>query len=203
MPRTLTDIPDRLFVKLRYVTNTNWTVASGVGLTPCMTLHSSLYNPEGGLLAGHQPYWYDQWTPGIYRKYRVYGIKYHITVMNPGLNQTWYVGVQPQSDLVDETVLSTLMEHKEAKVKTGGAVGSNTQRVVLKGFMSVAKTLGLTRTEVKNEEWFAADYNADPIKQAYLKIYMNHTYGDAWTFDAIVRCTYYAELFQRNSPAAS
>ena len=200
--RSLRDIPDRMFVKLKYCKPVYWNVDPGLGLTNVQTMYSSLYDPEGSI-TGHQPYWYDQWTPSIFRRYRVYGIKYHLTVMNPTLNQTWYVGVQPQSDLVNETVLETLMERKNAIVKTGGSVGSSDQKVYIKGYMSVAKTLGLSRGEIRNEEYFAADYNANPIKMAALKIYLNHTYGNSVAFDGTLRCTYFAELFQKATPPSS
>lgn len=195
------DIPDRLIVKLSYCDVMTWTLTAGVLNNP-LILSTSLYNPRVLPSGGHQPYWYDQWTPNIYTRYRVYGIKYHVTVVNHGMNESWYAGVRPQKDMNVETNLQTLMERKDSKVLMGGSVNSNA-KVVLKGYMSTAKALGCAPSEIKNEEWFAADYNTNPIKQANLFFYASHNYASTFQFDATVRCTYYCELFGRATPAAS
>jgi len=193
-------------VKLSYCDVMQWKINPGVLNNPVQFM-TSLYNPRGSPAGGHQPYWYDQWMPttttyGMYGRYRVYGIKYHITVQNRGMNESWYVGVRPQKDLNVETNLQTLMERKDSKVLIGGSVNSNA-RCVLKGYMSTAKALGVSTTEIKNEEWFAADYNANPVKQAALMVYASHNYTGSFTFDATIRLTYYAELFGRSTPVAS
>lgn len=192
-----------MFVKLSYCDVLNWNIAASVLNNP-LQLQTSLNNPRRSPASGHQPYWYDQWTPNIYTKYRVYGIKYHLTVMNKALNESWYVGVRPQLAATAETNIQTLMERKDAKVRMGSSVNSGNNRIILKGFIGTAKTLGIPRSEVKTEEWFAADYNADPIKMAYLYFYASHNFATSTiSFDVTLKCTYYAELFGKATPVAS
>lgn len=192
-----------MLVKLAYCDVMSWSLSPGVLNNP-LILATSLNNPRVSPVGGHQPYWYDQWTPNIFTRYRVYGIKYHVTVMNKSLNESWYVGVRPQKDMNVETNLQTLMERKDSKIRMGSSVNSGNNKIVLKGYMSTAKALGCTRSEIKNEEWFAADYNANPIKQANLFFYASHNYaGGSASFDATVRCTIYAELFGKATPVAS
>lgn len=197
--KMVSDIPDRLFVKLQYVQMFTQQIAP---TTPACTalFYSSLFAPYG---TGHQPYWFDQWTPNIYTRYRVYGIKYDITVENKAIQEAWWYAVRPQNTAVAETNMQTLMERKDTKWRMGGAWGSNRSSVRIKGYMSVAKTMGLNRSELKNEEWYAADYNASPVKMAILACYLQHNNAAAATFESTVKLTYYAELFGKAVPAQS
>lgn len=194
-------VPDRLMVKLRYCDIMQWSVAQSVVGNP-LVMGTSLYAPRqsGG---GHQCLWYDQWTPNIYTKYRVYGIKYHVRVQNRSYNESFYVAVRPQNTAVAETNMQTLIERNDSKVRMGSSVNGGQSTVTIKGFMGTAKTLGIPKSEVKNEEWFTADYNTNPIKQALLYFYLSHNYAGTASFDVTVRCTYYAELFNKAVPPAS
>lgn len=196
-----TGVPDRMMVKMRYVDLMTWTVTQATVGNPVI-FGTSLYAPRYSG-SGHQCLWYDQWTPNIYTRYRVYGIKYDVIVQNKALNESWYVAVRPQNTAVTETNLQTIMERNDAKVRMGGSVNSGTSKIRIKGYMGTAKTLGVPKSEVKNEEWFAADYNANPVKQALLYFYCSHNYAGSATFDATVRLTYYAELFNKAVPSAS
>lgn len=200
VPRSIgTGFPDRMFVKLRWAQLSTWAVGPTTIACPGI-YYSSLNAPYG---TTHQCLWYDQWCPGIYTRYRVYGIKYDITVENRNTSEAWWFAVRPQATAVLETNMQTIVERNDAKVKMGGSWGSNRSAITMKGYMGVAKTLGVTKSEIKNEEWFAADYNANPVKQAMLYTYIQQNNAATVNFDATIKLTYYAELFGRSVPAAS
>lgn len=192
--------PDRMKVKLRYVDAMTWSVPQS--LTSCpITIQTSLYSPRSS--GGHQCMWYDQWTPGIYTNYRVYGVKYTLIVQNKGINESWYVATIPQPDATAETQLQTIMERKGSKWRMGGSVNGSTSRAKISGYVGTAKTCGISRAEVQYEDAFQAAYNANPSRMAYLNFYLAHNYAGTATFDATLTCTFYAELSKRSAPSAS
>lgn len=194
-----TGVPDRMFMKFRWAQITTWSVPSTT-MSNQAVFYSSLASPFG---TAHQCLWYDQWCPNIYTRYRVYGIRYDITVSNRNTSEGWWLAVRPQNTLVPETNMQTLIERNDSKIRMGGSWGGNRSSVRVKGYMGVAKTMGITRSEVKNEEWYAADYNANPVKQAALYVYVQQNNAAAVLMDVTIKLTYYAELFGKAVPGQS
>lgn len=186
--RPLKYIPDRMFVKLRYMDIMMADILPG-NINKVTMFRNSLNAPrEAG---GHKPLNYNEFCPNLYGKYRVFGIKYSITMKNRGISEAWYLAVRAQNTMVLEQNLQTMMERQDAKVKQGG------RYLTIKGYMSVAKTAGVPNSEIHNEQLWSADYNADPVRQAYLYIYMAHSNAQTVRFDGTIRLTYYAELYNR------
>lgn len=193
-------IAERAFMKLRYVDAINLTITGGLLNNP-VTFQSSLFAPRPS--GGHQPLYYDQWTP-MYTRYRVYGIKYHITFVNRATNECFWAGVRHQESATAETSLQTLLERGDAKMKMGTGTGAMKNTLVVKGYMSVAKTLGLAYTVVKNDDQFTAVVGANPTRMAYLPIYVtSNTASGLHVFEATVRLTYYCEMFDQVPVGAS
>lgn len=187
-------------VKLRYVDSTTWSVPSGVVYTAYQFM-TSLFSPR--VSGGHQPYFYDQYTPGMFTKYRVYGVKYRITAINNNCDVNWCLLVRPQNTPVAETNYQTLMERKDTKIRQGTSTTGSKTMVVCKGYMSTAKTLGIHPSEISNDEYYAAEYNTVAVRSSYLYPYMVQNSGVNKSFDVNVELLYYAELFNRAVPAGS
>lgn len=186
-------VPDRLFATLRFADISSVNVAGSGVIANVLSYRSSLNAPKSG--STHQPLSYDQYCPAMYGNYRVYGIKYNITVVNSRINDTWYAAVEHENEasLGAVTSLQTLMERSIAKVRIGGQQYSPSNRVHISGFMSVSKTLGLNKTSM-TDNLFLAAYNQDPSRMANLTIYMSHNNPSTTAFDVIVRLTYYCSF---------
>lgn len=191
---------DRQMVRLRYADIMSWSVPTGT-LASTYKFQSSLYSPRTA--GGHQPLFYDQWCPTFYNRYRVFGIKYEFTFINPGINETWWCAVEHENTAVSTTSMQTLLERGIAKAKTGGQQYSPHNRKVIRGYMDVAKTLGIPKKEVLEDSTFQAVYNTSPAKVAYLAPYIVHNNAGTATFDVIARLTYYAVLEEKFWQSAS
>lgn len=198
--RFISGVPERLFTKLRYVDVVNATVVAGV-LSSFNYFQSSLFSPRN--TGGHQPLYFDQWTP-MFTKYRVYGIKYHVTIANRATNESYWFGIRHQESPTAETSLQTLLERNDSKVKQGGSVNGSQAIKVIKGYMDVSKTLGLSRTVVKNDDQYSSAVGTSPTVMAYLVPYIltNIASGTA-IFEVTFRMTFYCELFNQVAVAAS
>lgn len=201
--RIMNGVPERLFTKLRYVDCMNWTVTGSVlsGGSSFAYFQSSIYAPRNS--GGHQPLYRDQWA-NMFSKYRVYGIKYHITCVNRATNESFWFGVRHQEDTTTETSIQTILERNDAKVKMGSSVNNSNNLRVIKGYMDVAKTLGKSKSSIRAEDNFSADIGSNPNNMAYLFPYIlsNLASGSA-TFEFTFRLTYYVELFNQVAVSAS
>lgn len=192
--------PPRKFLKFRYADAMSYTVNSGV-LTFVYAFQSSLFSPRDS--GGHQPLCYDQWCPGFYGRYRVYGIKYNFTFINSKIDETWYAFVEHENDMPSTSSLQTMMERIIAKARVGGSYRSSNNKINIKGYMDVAKTLGVSKNTVMNEQDYQAAYNTNPTRMAFLRPYLSHNNASTQTFDVIARLTYYAVLEDRVWQSAS
>lgn len=194
-------IAERAFMKLRYVDVTNITIAGSL-LTTAIGFQSSLAAPRY-VGTGHQPLYFDQWCT-MYSRYRVYGVKYHFTIINRSTNECFWAGVRHQDTNVSETSLQTLLERGDAHMKIGTSVNSAGNVVVIKGYLSVAKTLGIALTAIKNDNEFGASVVANPSRMAYLPLYIlsNLTSGNV-VFEVTCRLTYYCEMSDQVAVGAS
>jgi hypothetical protein len=97
------------------------------------------------------------------------------------------------------------MEDKSTNWRMGGSINANNAIVHIRGYMDVAKTLGVSKMAIKEDEYYASNYNSDPIKLAFLNVYAWSTKASAepFTMNMTVTLTYYATLFGRNTPNTS
>lgn len=202
--KIMRSIPDRMLVKLSYIdTFQSANIALTAGRPTVQLLksyRSSTFDPDFAV-GGHQPLWYDQYQT-LYQKYRVYGIKYDITVQNVGQNEVFYVLVRPGSAQIVESNYETLMERKNCQWRVGGSVNGG-GRIRLKGYMSVAKTLGVPKKQVALDDEFESAWGNNPPKQAFLNMYVANWLGSGTTLTYTVRLTYFASLHDRVTPAGS
>jgi hypothetical protein len=200
-------IPDRTIVRLRYIEVMNIDMARLPYITNGAIYMSSLHKPRYDTTdpPAHQPMWYDQWTPNIFRRFRVSGIKYSITSQNAELNLAYYIAARPQGTPVSETNVTALLEDKSTNWKMAGSISASPGVNHLRGYMDVAKTLGVSKTAIREDEYYCADYDSDPIRMGFLNVYMwSCTSGEGTVnMNLNVVLTYYATLFGRNTPNTS
>lgn len=184
-------ISERAYVKLQYVevVTASYPAQTITGLFEWQT---SMFDPRYNT-GGHQPLWFDQFA-GLYKSYRVFGIKYHITIIG-NFDYGIIAWVKHSTDPNLESSLETLLERPDRTTATGY---SYTGPVHLKGYMGVAETYGVKKSAVKNNAEFASLVSTSPSKMAYIipGLYQFHpSASQSYTFQ--VHLTYYAEFFDR------
>lgn len=187
-----TPVPDRMFTKMRYSEGLDFTITLANTLYP-YTFQSSTFDPDLSA-TGHQPLWRDTYA-AMYNRYRVLGIGYRIHWRNTNTGQITIGFVQHNSVNVPDTNYNTLIERNNSKkVFLDGSGGSRTN--ILSGYMSVAKTHGLSRSQFFSDDAFDATAGANPTKMAYLTLYAMSRSAAA-TAQAHVELVYYVEWFDR------
>lgn len=204
VPILRSPVPAREFVRLKYVHDGTYSWSSAFNVQ-YLTYQSSLYDPETAV-GGHQPLWRDQLAT-MYTNYRVYGIAWRISFMNPqGASTTppYRIAIRMTKDSTTETSMNTI----EERVGTvSWIVPAWTASVITrKGYLSVAKAYGKSKKEFRADESFEAAIGADPSKMAYLICYAAPVTGASPVTSTLyvrVHLTYYAELFGRQTVSSS
>lgn len=194
-------VPNRALVKFNYVHNFVQPLNAG---TPLQYFYqSSLFDPDF-TAAGHQPLWHDQYAL-LYRKYRVHGIRYHITMSNRGetSNNVVWVGIlhAPQTyqatTNIDTEFERRLCRHKGMLRHATGAMSSFSA----KGYLSVPRTESISRQEFGGHEDYEANFGSNPAKTSKLIIMYNSLANEQ--VHGIVRLTFYAQVFDPLQPNGS
>lgn len=188
--------PRKLIDKLRYCDAYNITInTSGGPLTGIWSqvLQTSLYDPDL-TLTGHQPMYFDQ-LAAIYAKYRVYGIGYHITFCNTNTSQLMPVVIlhTPNSSVVSTSNWNLIEEQTGSRKVVIGP--SSSKPTVVKGYISIARTLGISGVDVRTDPNFEAAINSNPARMAFLHLYassLNTSAGNIMNVN--MRLTYYCEF---------
>lgn len=192
-------IAPRLFTKLIYAdqSDINYTVANTLSLP--FTFQTSIYDPDYSG-TGHQPMWYDQYSY-MYQNYVVLGIKYDITMTNFTGQCQWYAGVQhsSQASMLDTNIFNW-MERKVGVVKIGGNQ-YGTDHVRIKGYMSNAKTQGVSPLTIRTENMYTGVFGGNPGLKSYLMVGLQGS--AAFTGRICCKLTYYIELFNPVTPGQS
>lgn len=195
--------PDRCFTKLRY--NQLLTLTSPVdGTTSSTWWQSSIFDPESAV-GGHQPLWHDQWA-SFYTYYRVHGMKYTIRVTDlTSTAAAWSAimhypsytnGTMPSSDLQTE------MERRHCKGKAHLSWSGPGSTRTFKGYVSVPKVEGLSRTEFLGNESYWSTFGTNPSKMAYLALLLKG-YSTSASINGYIQMTYYTEMWGRKEVAGS
>lgn len=194
-------VADRLFTKMKYAEITSiQTPIPGV-LTMAKRYQSSLQDPDYDL-EGHQPMWRDQYA-GMYSSYRVRGIKYNIMVNNQNFAEAGYIGVRHLNNpAVADPNITQWMERNDTITKMVGGFAGNGQMTRIKGYMSVAKTRGVSPRIVATDDRFGSEMNGNPALMAYLGIYVQGGAANQ-VFNLNCKLTYYVELFDPVTPGQS
>lgn len=198
-------VPDRQYIKMRYVdVINNRTVTAGLLnlLGTDYYYRSSLFSPRGDG-SGHQPMWYDQFAGHLFQMYCVHGIGYKITLNHRASDSAFYLVVRHQNTTTQETSLQTVMERNDVKRRVGGGWAGSKGLVTVSGYMSVAKTLGVSPREIGTEDSYSAGYGVNPAIMAYLFPYVATSSSTDAVFDASVELIFYCSMFKRSFPGSS
>lgn len=200
-----------LHAKLKYTQNFTLTINTGTsgsafGNVATQTFQSSLYDPDF-TGTGHQPIYFDTLTPNVYGYYRVYGIAYTIMAMNTNTTQMMPVCIEYSSYSTPKTVSTpadwqTLTEIPGMRKYQINPAGMGPR--YMKGYMSVAKTLGVPGAAVRTDDRFRALYNSNPADMAYIHFYVTSGNVSASNICQLqVQLTYYCEFEGLKEPAGS
>lgn len=192
-------VPTRALVKFDYVHSLNLSIAAGT--LGQYWYQTSLFDPDY-TTGGHQPLWHDQFAT-LYRKYRVYGMKYFLTMSNAtsGAVVYWSVLHAPNS-YVPTTNHDTEMERRLCKHK--GTLRHATGRgscAFAKGYIDVAKTEGLGRREFGGHEDYEANFGSNPAKTSKLIVGLHCASNEA--VQGLMRIRLYAECYDPISISGS
>lgn len=189
-------IPRYRFAKLSYCDVNTATVAAtsytGWGY------QSSLFDPYVSV-GGHQPMFFDQYA-AMYRRYTVMGIAYSLeAVTDQSTNGPLFVTITPSSVGASSTSISIARE----RAGTKEVVVSHGYKGRVKGYVSVAKVLGVDRRKLLTDDQYSALISANPVQLAYLTFQVFNQTAANITIYLSVRMTYYCRFYDPTDPSQS
>lgn len=189
--------PDTYPTKLRYVENYFPAVAASGTYNVAFT--NSLVTPRTVPAGGHhQPLYFDQMAL-IYGKYRVYGFKYVIQMVNVSsdkhLSINVQTGVQPSMDTSTETAAERIQDRDTI-------LGPQKNRT-MSGYVDVAKVRGVSKAVVRTELDYSSLTIGSPGFPVYLKIMIQNPWATSCSMHMKVEITYYTKFFERINVAGS
>lgn len=190
-----------MIVKLEWNEISKWG-GNGNTLLAAEYMQSSIYKPSS-TASTRQPMYWDQ-LANLYTNFRVYGMKYKLTCHSTNTKDMYWFAVRHQDNVTAETDIQTLMERPDAKVVMGGEAGGRSITTI-KGYMDVAKTLGIAKSQIKNNESLRGTTGGNPPTMVYLRPYVfsSGALVDAQTFDFTWKIVFYAEVYGLRAVAAS
>lgn len=156
-------VANRAPVCLRYKDTFTQTMTPGLGANYQFRMNA--LNDPDYTGTGHQPYRYDQYTPGTYTRYRIYVCHWKVTYTSGG--STYYCTVCPTNgDLaVAVTGAATFNAVGELPFADSKALGTGgTPNAIFQGTMNLNELGGYTRAEYSGDDRFQAQYNANPVE---------------------------------------
>lgn len=196
MVSNMSPLPDRFFTKLMY-SDANALTFAGTG-TPMYHQYriNSLFDPNY-TGTGHQPLGFDQLST-LYNRYRVYGMKYKVTFVNRDTVYQVDVAIQNRPNTTLHTVMDTVYESPYSQKTTLGIEGSGASIRILKGYVSCAKILGISKTELKTDDENSAIVSQNPTHSPMLTLYIfNQTSNQAAVVSTRVELVYFCEFYDR------
>lgn len=196
-------VPDRLFVKLKYVESLVWSQTLGtVGVN--VYRGNSCFDPDATGTGG-QPYFFDQWS-ALYLNYRVHGCK--LKVMGScngggGFNSVMMgITATNQSSSLGASANELYQEQpytKKTLLRMGAAsVGQGTVSM----YMATRKILGLSKIQVEDQD-YQASISANPTKQWYFHLWTFTPDDNTIAMNTQAELTYYVEFCNRAQPGTS
>lgn len=202
--RQPTGLPDKMFVKLRYLERYNQTHAAGIGAELYFRANS-IYRPAGAG-GSRQPYGSDQWE-NFYGYYTVYGSRIKVTLLQTqNTNLPMDVAVVPsrQTSIITADISSPVEEMPYSKYRQVSAYTNGMRQNVISSYMSSAKMFGVNPVAVKSEDNYGAAFGANPVDAWYwIVITQPSDEATAMTSTLLVQITYYVELLSRKNLAQS
>lgn len=190
-------VAERYFTKMHYCENVVLSLALPNVLYGYQ-YRSSIFDPDFTGV-GHQPLFHDQLAV-LYERYRVYGIKYELVAKSDGAYTMTTIAVKSSENSSQDTEQYTLLERREGPSVT--LEGPNGKASRLRGYLSVAKTYGLSKKEFLNDDGFISGMSSNPTKLAFLQLY-GVTIGGLCNVTCKLHLTYYVEFMQRANVTGS
>lgn len=189
-------IPDRYFCKLKYSEQFGMIYTPATAATYQFRANS-IYDPNY-TGTGHQPLGHDQLIT-LYNRYRVYGCKYRIFFTNISTTEQAEVAVQLRPNLTVNSVYDTIRESAYTVWKSIlGVEGSGQATRMCKGYASIPKLRGCTKTRMKSDDSFQAIVGNNPSITPSINLHMqNQDVGTGVTVRARVDLVYLCEFFDR------
>jgi len=157
--------PPSILVKLRY--NETVSLSAAHGVEQLMNLNSCFDPDRTGV--GHQPYAFDQWST-FYNRYRVFGVKYAITFLNSDSTVIPQVGIMADNTTSSNAVDATFWERPNCKSTVLTVSSGGPAKKVFRGYIPLTKVYGISRTQLKTDDNYAAITTASPSEFAILHI---------------------------------
>jgi len=204
--RQPTGLPDRLYVRLTYREQLNWTTASGA-LGDNVYRGNSIFDPDLTGTGG-QPMALDQWA-FFYSSYTVLGSKIEVSSqVNGGTAATQRHGVTPTlfSSAFGASDQERAEELPYTKAVTATAGGNNdraTGKSEIKTYMSTAKIYGVLRPAVQIGDEFGALTSANPSAGWFWHVWNYVPGGETQSLLQTVKLTYFVVFEGRNQLAVS
>lgn len=160
---------------------------------------SSLYDPYVPV-GGHQPMFFDQFA-AMYQRYTVMGIAYNIDInTDQSASGPLFITVTPSSIGASSSSISVARERPGTR-ETTVALGFKGR---LKGYISVAKILGVDRRKLLTDDQYSALVTTNPSQMAFLTVQAWNSSGTAAIPVYIsLRLTYYCRFFDPTDPSQS
>jgi hypothetical protein len=146
---------------------------------------NSLYDPDNSnTLGNHQPEFFDTFCApleaqyGLYHKYRVHGVRYHITFINSDTNTEHDVGVVivPHSNAVAASdSFYAICQNKWSRTRSVGTQSANNKAIV-KGYVDIKKLEG--EKSLNDNNWSAisaASPSYDPSMYIFARAMSGNT----------------------------
>lgn len=185
-------IADKVYTALKYVEFTVMTSNEQNGTCNNKIMRASVYDPDWTDF-GTYPQWYSHFA-GLYKKYRVHGIKYKITVTNTNVDQLTQMIIVAKDNSTRISDFRVAAQHRDARLIN---LASKGKPRTITGYIPVGKAHGLTKTQMKYDEDFISDINANPAKETFLHIITNSLAGNSCNLDMCVQMWLYTEFFDR------
>lgn len=173
-------LPPKMFAKLEYTDLYSLTIDTHAfgpwGAAAVQSFQSSLYDPDYTGF-GHQPMYFDQLCSNVgpYQWYRVYGIGFRFEFVNTNTSQNMPCCIHFTDIASPISVTSKsdwLKVEEQSTVKPVWIGPASSKPTIVKGYMSVAKTLGTSYKSIRDDDRFRAIYSATPADTANINIYI-------------------------------
>ena len=135
---------------------------------------NGIYDPDvAPHVAGdgqHQPFGFDQ-RATLYRRYRVYGMKYKIIFTNTSMAYEIDVGVVHEPNLTASVDMQTVAEKPYTQTRLFGIAANAQSTQVIQGYVSNPKLIGVSEDRYWSDDVFAGGINTLPEVKGYTHIY--------------------------------
>ncbi len=125
---------------------------------------NSLFDPDK-TGSGHQPLFFDALGGGIYNRYRCYGSRVVVTLLNA--SQSFSLTCTPTTN---SSYPATLNDALESRYTTQMIVASTVFRAQLDNQITTHKVWGVPKSVVVSDDLYQSLYTTDPVRLWYWKI---------------------------------